>query len=133
MAFKMEQLPTGSTPYVLIDEEKGYMKLEGRFFHEKVTDIFKEINDWLNDYLTTDFGEFVFNFELDYINSSASKLLFNMLLNLDKYASDKKKIIVNWISNENNEIMIEYGEDFREEMENLKFNIENKDEDPDTI
>ena len=55
MAFIMELLPTESTPYVLINEEKGYMKLEGRCFHENVIDFFKEVNEWLDDYLNSDF------------------------------------------------------------------------------
>ena len=123
MAFILELLPTDSTPYVQIDEEKGFMKFEGRCFHEKVNDFFKDVSDWLNEYLKSDFKVFVFHSELDYINSSASKLLYNMLLKMDKYASEEKRIIVNWITTEDNEIMIECGEDFRDEMENLEFNI----------
>jgi hypothetical protein len=30
---------------------------------------------------------------------------------------------VNWITTDDNEIMIECGEDFKEEMENLEFNL----------
>jgi len=123
MAFRLEKEKTTSTPYVLVDAEKGYMKLEGRCFHENIGAFFKEINDWLSEYLTTDFGTFTFDNAISYFNSSTTKLMLTMLLKMDRYASAEKKIIVNWITTEDNEIMIECGEDFEEEMENLKFNI----------
>ena len=123
MAFHFEKEMTTSTPLVLVDEEKGYMKLEGRCFHENISAFFKEINDWMDEYLTTDFGLFTFDNAINYLNSSTTKLLYNMLLKMDKYATDDNKIVVNWITTEANEIMIECGEDFEEEMENLEFNL----------
>lgn len=121
--FYLEKEKTTSTPYVLADEKNGCLKLEGRCFHEKVGEFFKEINDWLEVYLTTDFGTFTFDNEISYFNSSTTKLLLNMLLKMDRHSTEKNKIVVNWITTGDNEIMIECGEDFGEEMENLEFNL----------
>ena len=99
------------------------MKFEGRCFFENVGLFFKEINDWLDEYLTTDFKSFTFDNELSYFNSSTTKLMFNMLMKMDKYSNDENKVTINWITTEDNDIMIECGEDFREETENLVFNI----------
>jgi hypothetical protein len=123
MAYRLEKERTTSTPYILIDEEKNYMKFEGRSFHENVVEFYKDVNNWLDAYLETDFGCFTFDFEMNYFNSSTSKLLHNMLTKMDKYASDKKKVIVNWITTEDNDIIIECGEDFQEDFNNLKFNM----------
>ena len=123
MAFYMQKQKTTSTPFVLVDEEKSYMKLEGRSFHENVIEFFKEINNWLDRYLTSDFVVFTFDCELNYFNSSTAKLLRNLILKMDKNASGGKKIIVNWITTESNEIVIECGEDFQEEISNVEFNI----------
>ena len=123
MAFHFEKEMTTSTPYVLVDEEKGYMKLEGRCFHENISAFFKEINDWMDEYLATDFGLFTFDNAINYLNSSTTKLLYNMLLKMDRFSSDENKIVVNWLTTEQNEIMIECGEDFQEEMEKLEFNL----------
>jgi len=122
MAYFLEKQKTGSTPYVLINEEKGYMKFEGDSFHENVAGFFKDVNNWLSNYLKTDFTRFTFDFQLVYFNSSTAKLLLNMLLELDEHASDKQ-IIVNWITTEENDIIIECGEDFQEEASNLEFNL----------
>ena len=122
MAFHLEKQKTASTPYILIDEEKGYMKLEGRSFHENILVFFQDISDWLDKYLITDFESLTFDCELNYFNSSTAKLLLNIILKLDEYAVNKK-IIINWITSESNEIVLECGEDFQEEVSNLKFNI----------
>ncbi|MCL2208057.1 MAG: DUF1987 domain-containing protein [Fibromonadales bacterium] len=123
MAFRLEREKATSTPYVLIDEEKKYMKLEGRCFHENVAGFFKDVNEWLDAYLASDFDTFTFDCAISYFNSSTTKLLLNMLLKMNKYASETKKVIVNWITTEDNEIMVECGEDFREDMDNLQFNM----------
>jgi len=49
--------------------------------------------------------------------------MLNMLMKMDRHCSGENKIIVNWITVEDNDIMIECGEDFREDMENLEFNL----------
>ena len=123
MTYRLEKEKTTSTPYVLVDEGNSYLKLEGRCFHENAGAFFKEINDWLDGYLSTDFKTFTFDNELNYFNSSTTKLLLDMLLKMDKHSSDENKVIVNWITTDDNEIMIECGEDFQEELEALEFNL----------
>jgi len=123
MTFFLEKEKTGSTPYVLIDEEKKFMRIAGVSFHEGIVEFFEEINGWLEGYLASDFDAFTFECEMKYFNSSTAKLLLNMLLNMDDYASGDKKITVNWMTTQDNEIIIECGEDFQEEMSNLEFNI----------
>ncbi|MDR1754905.1 MAG: DUF1987 domain-containing protein [Eubacterium sp.] len=123
MGFLLEKQKTGSTPYVYIDGDKGYIKLAGESFHENVIDFFREVNDWLDKYLKSDFSALTFDCAMEYFNSSTAKLLFNMLLNMDEYSIDGKKVTVNWITTVDNDIIIECGEDFEEEMNNLEFNM----------
>ncbi|MCL2086736.1 MAG: DUF1987 domain-containing protein [Oscillospiraceae bacterium] len=123
MAFILERQRTGSTPYVFIDGDKGYIKLEGESFHENVVEFFKDINAWLDSFLASEFTELTFDCAMEYFNSSTAKLLFNMLLNMDDYAIDGKKVVVNWITTVDNDIIIECGEDFEEELNNLEFNM----------
>jgi len=123
MQFHLEKNKTTSTPYILADEEKSYMKLEGRCFPESVSLFFEEISVWLESYLASDFSVFTFDCAIHYCNSSAAKWLFNILTNMDKRAAEGKKIIINWITAEGNGMMIECGEDLQEEMKNLEFNM----------
>ena len=120
---KHELPKTASTPYVLIDEEKGYMRFEGESYSENVIEFFRVVTNWLSGYLESEFTKFTFDCALEYFNSSTSKLLYNMLMNMDKAASDGKEIIINWYADKDNDIIIESGEDFEEDLENLKFNL----------
>jgi len=114
---------TKTTPYILIDQSKGYMRFEGESYLENIIGFFKEITDWLEVYLASDFTEFTFDCALEYFNSSTTKMLYNILRSLDRQAKGKN-VVVNWIVNdEDDDMLIECGEDFGEEMENLKFNI----------
>ena len=124
MSYKLERDKTDLTPYVLIEETNGngYMKLEGESYHEKIFEFFKDIRAWLTEYLKTDFDSFVFDCELKYFNSSSVKVLLGMLLEMDN-SDNANKIIVNWITTKNNRIITECGEDFEEDLENLKFNL----------
>jgi hypothetical protein len=126
MAYRLEKERTTSTPYILIDEENSYMRFEGRSFHENVVEFYSGVNNWLDAYLVTDFGVFTFDCEMNYFNSSTSKLLHNVLTKLDECASGRKKVIVNWITTEDNDIIIECGEDFEVGFSILRFDLNHK-------
>jgi hypothetical protein len=123
MGYNLEMQRTTSTPYILIDEEKGFMRIAGRCFHEKVGDFFREANEWLSKFLSTDFPALTIECEIDYFNSSGMKLFHNMLLKMEKKAVSGKNITVNWITTDDNVIMMECGEDFKEDMRHLNFNL----------
>jgi len=122
MGFKLEREQTDLTPYVLIDEENGYIKFEGESYHENIFEFFKEIRDWLSEYLKTAFAKLTFDCELKYFNSSTVKVLLGMLMEMDD-CDNCDSITVNWITTKNNKIIIECGEDFEEDVENITFNL----------
>ena len=126
MAFMLEREKTTSTPYVLVDEEDHYIKLAGRSFNEDIMEFFTPVINWLDTYLTTDFGRLVFDCNMDYFNSSTVKILSTMIKKLDKYSVGKNKVVVNWVTTEDNDIIIECGEDFEEDIEHLEFNLVTK-------
>lgn len=122
MAFRLEKEKTGSTPYVLIDEENSYIKFEGTSFAENIAGFFKDVSDWLDDYLVSDFTKLTFDCELSYFNSSTAKLLLNMIMDIDE-AAKGREVVINWITTEDDDINIECGEEFQEDIEHCKFNI----------
>jgi len=119
--FLLEREKTEMTPYVLIDEEKKYMKIEGESYHENVVSFYKEISEWLKVFLKTDFDFFTFDCELRYSSSSTVKVILNILLDMDN-SCNSSKITVNWITGNENKIMIECGDSFKEELKNITFN-----------
>jgi len=123
VSYKLEREKTKTSPYVLIDEERRYMRFEGESYLEDIFGFFKEINDWLKQYLSSDFEELTFDCEMGYFNSSTTKVLYNILRLMDEHAPGKK-VVENWIvTDEDDEMLIECGEDYQEEMEDLEFNL----------
>jgi hypothetical protein len=123
VAFKLEKHKTKNAPYVLIDEEKGYMRIEGESFLEDVFSFFKDVNEWLAKYLSSSNGGLTFDCEMEYFNSSTTKVLYNILRSMDKHAVNGRNMTANWIANGKDDIVVECGEDFKEEMKNLEFNM----------
>ena len=134
MAFKLEREKTNTSPYVLIDEAKGYMKLEGKSYLDDIIGFFGEIHDWLENYLLLSSASgtssaliehscLTFDCAMEYFNSSTTKMIYNMLRTMDKAAAKGAKITVNWITYDDDDMIIECGEDFKEDMEHLTFNL----------
>ncbi len=124
---KLEKEKARSTPYILLDTDQNYMRFEGESFHENVAEFYAELDTLLSKHMYSDFTSFTFDCELSYFNSSTSKFLMNMLLEMDDaIAGTDKQVIVNWIFDSENDIMLEFGEDFSEEVENVQFNIVSK-------
>jgi hypothetical protein len=123
MAYRLEREKTKTSPYVLIDEERAYMRFEGESYLEDVINFFREIDEWLDGYLASDFTDFTFDCAMEYFNSSTTKLLYNILRQMDNYAPGKN-VVVNWyVIDEEDDMLIECGEDYKDEMEHLTFNI----------
>jgi len=123
MAFYLEKPGTSSTPQVLIDEKKGYMKLEGMSYHENTIEFFEEIMDWLETYLDTDFRAFTFDCKMKYFNSTTKKVLFEVFDLMNESASAGKEVVVNWFVNEDDDLLRELCDDIAEDYSNMKINI----------
>ena len=123
MPFYLEKKGTHSTPSVLIDEKKNYMKLEGMCFHENIIAFFKDIMHWLDEYITTDFGTFTFDCKMRYFNSSSSKILHDMFEIMDENAVGDKKVIVNWHIDKDDSMLAELCEDIEDEYKNLTISV----------
>lgn len=108
---------------MIIDEENNYLLLSGESFPENIMNFYGTLLTWLDSYLATDFTVFTFDCRLVYFNSSTSKLLMNILGAMNDAAARGKKVIVNWHSSKENDVIIECGEEFGEDFGDMEFNI----------
>jgi len=124
---KMDKLlieKTESSPYVCFDAGKNFLIIQGESFPENAAKFYTPVLDWLHAYLQTiKQEEVVVEFEIIYFNSSTSKIFMNFFQMLDEAVATGKNITLNWRCNEENETAIECGEEFKEDIEYLPFNI----------
>ena len=108
---------TTDTPKVECDPN-GTITLSGKSLTEDPLTFFKPIIEWVSN-LTV--GTITFDIQLDYMNTSCSKEIYNLL----KAAKDNQyqlAIIVNWICEASDEDSFEIGKEF-ESMLEIPFNI----------
>ena len=114
---------TDRTPAVVFDFEMGKLSFKGESYPEDASAFFGPLHNALEEFLKGDFEHLAFDIELAYFNSSSAKALMNLFQLLESAAEEGKKVDVNWVYNEDDDTMQEFGEDFASDMEHLTFNL----------
>ncbi len=126
--------PTSVTPYVVIDPYEDLFEIKGRSSPEVSINFYTPIYEYLEGYEVSDTSrEFTANFALEYFNTSSTKCLLGILKRLANIEKRGQKVIVNWYYEEDDEDVLEIGEDLSYFV-NIEFNflpLESEDEEED--
>jgi len=119
--------PTKYTPEIIFDAETNLLEIKGETYPENTAEFYAPVFKWLGAYLGKLRDEAVtVNLEINYFNSSSSKVLMDMFDQFEAAATAGKDIALNWIYNRENESAKEYGEEFQEDLEVLTLNLVEK-------
>ncbi len=83
---------------------------------------YQKIIDHLDEFSESEGDEFTANFSFEYFNTSSSKCLFDVFKKLSKINDNGKDLIINWYYEEDDEDMMEAGEDYADLLD-LEFNF----------
>jgi len=97
--------------------ETGVLMLEGESYPENPIDFFAPLNNWIEQYIQEVNGPLTLDTTIDYLNTSSSKCMLDLLEALDNYYESGGKATVNWYYEEDNEDMEETGEELCEDLE----------------
>ena len=119
----MENLQIEETKYTpQIDMNiNGEINIKGKSYPENTFEFYTPVMEWISSYFDLGNKALTLNMEITYFNSSSSKLFFDLLDLLEE--NNSEEIIINWIYDEENESALEAGEDFKDDFENLNFNL----------
>ncbi|GAB7024425.1 DUF1987 domain-containing protein [Salidesulfovibrio brasiliensis] len=121
---KFSVQPTKSSPRIEFDPKSGVLEIRGESYPENCSTFYGPMFDWLNRYFTeADAKRVELNMEMIYFNSSTSKTFMDLFDMLDDHAGRGKAIEVNWRYHEDNETAQECGEEFMEDVQNVRFNL----------
>ncbi|MBW8051221.1 MAG: DUF1987 domain-containing protein [Cytophagales bacterium] len=109
--------PTGDTPAILLDADKGVFKITGRSMPEDAQLFYQTVLDWVTRYAEEPNSETNFVFKLEYFNTASAKLILDILIKLEEIHNRGKKTIFTWYYHANNKDMKEAGEKFGELVE----------------
>lgn len=104
---------TKDTPQVVFDASKNKFSLSGRSLPEDAVEFYQPIIEWLESYVKDPNPSTEFRIELEYFNSSSLKQIVLLLGILEEIIKTGKEIKVIWCYNENDDLMEEKGNDFK--------------------
>ena len=105
--------PTSKTPSINFDKEKGVFEISGRSIPENSIDFYKPVLDWLDNYIDQPLPETILEIKLEYFNTSSSKCLVDIFRKFEILHRNGKDTKIRWYYEEEDEDMLESGEDFK--------------------
>lgn len=103
---------TSKTPSIRFDAEQGVVEMKGRSIPENSTEFFKPLVDWLDEYADNPAKNTIVNIHLEYFNTSSSKCILDIFKKLEAIHKAKNNVMVYWYYEEDDEDMLEAGEDY---------------------
>ncbi len=114
---------TKNTPNVYIDISEGLFVIKGPSYSEDVTNIYDPILSWIDNNMSELDREMTCELYFDVLNSVSHKKIFQILIKLNGFFQNGKKINVKWFYDEDDEDILEMGEDIKELIE-LPFELQ---------
>ncbi|MBT6980453.1 MAG: DUF1987 domain-containing protein [Flavobacteriales bacterium] len=103
---------TPKTPTVNFSSDSGVLEIKGRSIPENAVEFYKPLIDWIGSYGDSAQSNTEVNIQLEYFNTSSSKCILDVFKKLES-VNGKTNITINWHYEEDDEDMLEAGEDYQ--------------------
>lgn len=104
---------TAKTPRVDFSD-KGAMEISGKSIPENSVEFYQPVYAWVDQYSLQPNKSTVIKIQLEYFNTSSSKCLLDIFRKLEALQkSGKSEVSVTWMYEEEDEDMMEAGEDYQ--------------------
>ncbi|MDF1548018.1 MAG: DUF1987 domain-containing protein [Bacteroidales bacterium] len=106
---------TPKTPTVEMNVDSGIIEIKGRSIPENSIDFYRPVVEWLDNYSNSPASETKVNIQLEYFNTSSSKCILDVFKKLEQVfkRNGEKGVVINWFYEEDDEDMLEAGEDYQ--------------------
>ncbi|MFH2143673.1 MAG: DUF1987 domain-containing protein [Bacteroidota bacterium] len=100
-------------PKITLDKEASVFEICGKSFPENAVEFYSPIIKWIKEYAQSPNPQTIFTISLDYFNSSSSKKIFEILMELEHITTIGGNIIVRWYYDENDDVMFTRSKDIQ--------------------
>lgn len=104
---------TQKTPSIEFDAKVGKIEIKGRSIPENSIEFYNPLIAWLEEYSGNAKPTTEVNIQLEYFNTSSSKCILDVFKKLEVVAKAGSDVNVNWFYEEDDEDMLEAGEDYQ--------------------
>ena len=108
---KLEGSP--KTPTIEFNSGTGYLLIRGRSIPENSIEFYKPLIEALEDYNNNSQSNTKVDIQLEYFNTSSSKCILDVFKKLEAINSGSSEVLINWFYEEDDEDMLEAGEDYQ--------------------
>ncbi len=110
---------TKKTPYIKFDKNIGTLEIKGCSLHSDAVGFYDDLKLHIEEYIKNPANVTQLNFQIEYMNTSSSKVVFMIITMFEKIHDMGKNIEFNWYVEEDDPDMLEIGNEYRK---SLKFN-----------
>jgi hypothetical protein len=103
---------TPKTPTVNFDATTGKIEIKGRSIPENSIEFYRPLVEWLEEYSKEPQELTNVNIQLEYFNTSSSKCILDVFKKLEAIKKARNEVVINWYYEEDDEDMLEAGEDY---------------------
>ena len=103
---------TPKTPTVNFDASTGIIEIKGRSIPENSIEFYRPLVEWLEEYSKEPQDLTTVNIQLEYFNTSSSKCILDVFKKLEAIKKARNEVVINWYYEEDDEDMLEAGEDY---------------------
>ncbi|HKL09379.1 MAG TPA: DUF1987 domain-containing protein [Bacteroidales bacterium] len=103
---------TPKTPTVDFNADTGIIEIKGRSIPENSIEFYRPLVEWLDDYSNNPQKLTTVNIQLEYFNTSSSKCILDVFKKLETIKKARNDVVINWYYEEDDEDMLEAGEDY---------------------
>ena len=103
-----------NTPSVVFNPDSGVLLIHGRSIPEHPEKFFQPIIEWLERYLSTNPTSVLFKIHLDYLNTHSTECMVILFKKVEQYYNQgHEDVKIQWMYDEDDEDMVNMGEDFQ--------------------
>jgi hypothetical protein len=115
---KIELKGNQDTPSVLFDKDSLMFEISGRSFPADADGFYQPLLRWLDDYKKSGpKDKTVLNVKMDYFNTASAKMILDLFFKLEDFKDENFPALIKWHYLEEDEDMLEAGEEFKEIVE----------------
>ncbi len=110
---------TDRTPEIFLTLQPAKLSIKGESYPEDVSAFYGQVIQAVNALVESPTGDLNVEIQLVYINSSSIKAIFRIFEGFDEYRKKGQNVSIQWMADEDDDIMQELGEDFIDRFPNL--------------